>query len=297
MVNRLPPLHALRTFDAAARHLNLSRAAEELHVTHGAVSHQIKALEQALGVPLLRRVGRGMMLTEAGQRLSLHVRDALNRLWRGVEEVRHCASRERLVVSVLPAFAARWLVPRLIRFQQRSPTIDTVLITSLALTDFRDSDVDVAIRYGLGRWAGLQSQLLLREDVFPVCSPKYRQGRLPESAAEVAQCALLHDLQQPWEDWFRAHGVRPSASLVGPAYSESNLLLRAAVEGHGVALALGSHVERELALGELVKIQPGATTRYAYYIVHRRERALPAKVREFKRWLLEEARSPSTRPL
>ena len=290
MRDRLPPLSALRAFETAARHLNFSRAAEELSITHSAVSHQIKALEGHLGVKLFKRSGRAMLLTSDGQRLYAHVREAFARLQRGVAELRADARRSIITVSVLPGFAARWLVPRLPEFNRRHPDMDVNLRATLELTDFSREEVDLAVRFGAGSWPGLTAEKLLDEEIFPVCSPRYRGGHLPHTPEELLECTLLQNVYEPWEQWFRAVGVTPPATPHGPGFSESNLLLKAAVEGQGVALALGALVQAELKSGELVQCFPALRARYAYYLVHPQQDPLPPKVAAFKAWLKEAAR-------
>lgn len=295
MRDRLPPLAALRAFETAARQLNFSRAAEELYITHSAVSHQIKALEMHLGVKLFRRSGRAMLLTAEGQRLYGHVREAFTRLQKGVAELKPEARRGTLTVSVLPGFAARWLVPRLPGFYRRHPELDVNLRATTGLTDFRREDVDLAVRFGPGSWPGLTAEKLLDEEIFPVCSPQYRGGKLPRTPEELLGCTLLHHVYEPWEEWFRAVGLKTAAIPPGPGFSESNLLLKAAVEGQGVALALGVLVQSELKSGELKQCHPSLKARYAYYLVHPQQEPLPPKVKAFKSWLKEEARPAKPR--
>jgi LysR family transcriptional regulator, glycine cleavage system transcriptional activator len=295
MPDRLPPLAALRAFETAARQLNFSRAAEELYITHSAVSHQIKALETHLGVKLFRRSARAMLLTSEGQQLYTHVREAFARLQRGVAELRPEARRGTLTVSVLPGFAARWLVPRLPEFYLRHPRLDVNLRATTRLTDFRREDVDLAVRFGPGSWPGLIAEKLLDEEIFPVCSPRYRGGKLPRSAEELLECTLLHHVYEPWEEWFRTVGLKTAAVPRGPGFSESNLLLKAAMEGQGVALALGVLVQSELKSGELKQCLPSLKARYAYYLVHPQQDPLPPKVEAFKAWLKEVARSAKPR--
>lgn len=285
MRNRLPPLPALRAFEAAGRHLNYSRAAEELFVTHAAISHHIKSLENAVGLKLFQRIGRQMRLTESGSALHAHVSDAFERLRYGVNAVCARGNTTLLNVSVLPAFAARWLVPRIPMFETCHPDIDLVLRATSALADFSDVDLDVAIRFGLGKWPGVLAERMMEENVFPVCSPKYRHRHLTRSPKDLLKCALLHDLYQPWDDWFRSVGIQPPKTLRGPRFNESNSLLRAAVEGHGVALALATHVDSELRSGELVACQASVRTKFAYYFVTRRARELPPKIQRFRDWL------------
>jgi LysR family transcriptional regulator, glycine cleavage system transcriptional activator len=293
MPSKLPPLPALKAFECAGRHQNYSHAAAELFVTHGAVSHHVKSLETALGIKLFERNGREMLLTDAGRVLHGHVSEAFERLRRGVQAVRLPDHDQVLSLSVLPAFAARWLVPRLSEFQQQHPDIDLLLRANHALADFSEDSLDVAIRYGLGSWPKVTAELLMSEDVFPVCSPDYRGGRVPRSPAELLECSLLHDLYQPWCEWFRSVGVEPPQEMRGPRFNESNSLLRAAIDGQGVALALGAHVQTELSSGQLLKCHAGLRTRFAYYFVRRRGRA-PAKIRVFRDWLFEQIQSDAS---
>ena len=186
MAPRLPPLHTLRAFEVAARQLNFSRAAAELNLTHGAISHQMKALERDLGVALFERRSRGVALTEPGRQLAASVREGLDRIARGVAELRVHPTRS-LTVSVLPAFATHWLIPRLADFNRRHPDIDINVRAGQALADFATDDVDLAVRYGEGRWPNLVAVQLAHEDVFPVCSPRFAGGRLPRTLAELAE--------------------------------------------------------------------------------------------------------------
>jgi LysR family glycine cleavage system transcriptional activator len=295
MPDRLPPLSALRAFETAARHLNFSRAAEELFITHSAVRHQIKALEGHLEVKLFRRSGRAMLLTNEGQRLYAHVREAFARLQKGVAELKPGTRRGTLTVSVLPGFAARWLVPRLPEFYRRHPELDVNLRATTGLTDFGREDVDLAVRFGPGQWPGLVAEKLLEEEIFPVCSPRYRGGKLPRTPEELLGCVLLHHVYEPWEEWFRAVGLEQAAIPPGPGFSESNLLLKAAVESQGVALALGVLVQSELKSGELVQCHSSLKARYAYYLVHPEHDPLAPKVEAFKSWLRKAARPGKTR--
>jgi LysR family glycine cleavage system transcriptional activator len=290
MRDRLPPLHALRTFEVAARHLSYSRAAEELNVTHSAVSRQIRVLEEYLDAELFQRSGRAMLLTNTGERLYTHVREGFGRLQDGVGELRAKARRRVLTIGVLPGFAVRWLVPRLPGFSRAHPDTVVNLRASMTLTDFSREEVDLAIRFGPGSWPGLNAEKLLDEHLIPVCSPRYRGGRLPRTPRELLQCTLLHEVSEPWHQWFLSVGLTPPAIQRGPEFSESNLLLRAATEAQGVALALGTLVQKELDTGELVQCFPGLRARYAYYLVHPKM-AAPPRVTAFKTWLKAQAQT------
>ena len=280
-------MHALRAFEAAARHLSFSRAAEELNLTHGAVSHALRNLEAELATPLFRRKGNAMLLTDAGQRLASHVRDALARLERGLDDVRGAeGARQTLTVSVLPAFAAHWLLPRLAGFYALHPEIDVVLRATPALADLSRDEADVAIRYGPGCWPGLASEKLMDEEVFPVCSPGFLDRHPVHEPADLLRVTLLRDVRQPWEDWFRSAGLAASEPDRGPSYNDAGLLLQSAAAGHGVALARGHLVQEELEAGRLVRLFPdSARASYAYFVVLPQHRAIAPKVRAFTQWL------------
>src|SRR5436305_7972435 len=168
----LPAMQALRAFDAAARLSSLSRAAEELHLTHGAISHQIKALEADLGVSLVARAGRGIRLTDEGERFAARVRETLDRLAEAVREVTDKSNPHRIRVSVVPSFAARWLLPRIGRFIAAHPDIDLDVRAQLTLVDFQRDDVDFGVRHGVGGWPGVVAEPMFEETYFPVCSPR-----------------------------------------------------------------------------------------------------------------------------
>ncbi len=290
MRTRHLPLNALCTFEAAAKHLSYSRAAEELCVTHSAVSHQIRILEENLGAELFRRSGRAMLLTDTGERLYANVREGFGRVRQGVDELRAKARRRVLTVGVLPGFAVRWLIPRLPDFSRSHQDIVVNLRASMTLTDFSREEVDVAIRFGPGSWPGLNADKLLDEHLIPVCSPRYRGGRLPQTPRELLRCTLLHESSEPWNQWFLSAGLALAAIQRGPEFSDSNMLLRAATDGQGIALALGALVKQELHTGELVQCLPGIRARYAYYAVHPKTVA-PPRVTAFTAWLKSQAQA------
>ncbi len=291
MAERLPPLAALRTFEAAARHLNFTRAGAELHITHGAISHQVRALERELGVALFRRRSRGVELTEPGRALAVTMREALDRIARGIAELRVRPHRA-LTVSVLPAFATHWLIPRLADFNRRHPDIDINVRAGQALTDFASEDVDLAVRYGGGRWPGLVTARLAHEDVFPVCSPHFNGGRLPRTLAELAKARLLHTPLQPWDEWFRALGFKATPSRRGMTFSETDLLLRAAIDGLGVALSRRILAQPELDAGRLVRpVRHSVRADRSYFIVYPDGIETPPRLLIFRDWLLEQART------
>jgi LysR family glycine cleavage system transcriptional activator len=293
-MRRLPPLNALRAFEAAARHLSFTRAAGELHVTQAAVSHQIKALEDHLGTRLFRRLNRGLRLTESGQAYLPPVAKALDVLHEATRDVAEGQAAGPLTVSVLPSFAAGWLVPRLGRFRQRCPDIDLRIDPVPHLADFARGDVDVAIRYGRGRYPGLRADRLMAEDIFPVCSPTLMEGpnalRRPD---DLAHHTLLHDEGHgDWRTWLLAAGVTGIDPARGTIFIDSNMLIQAARAGQGVALARAVLARDELAAGQLVRpfAQSLPTeTEFAYYLVCPDERANERRIEAFRAWLLVEA--------
>jgi len=290
MSDRLPPLAALRIFEAAARHENFSRAGAELAITHGAISHQIKALERELGVALFHRRSRGVTLTEPGRELAATMHDALDRIARGVAELRARPHRA-LTVSVLPAFATHWLIPRLADFNSEHPDIDVNLRAGQALANLAAENVDLAVRYGGGKWPGLVAVQLAQEDVFPVCSSRFNDGHLPKTLTQLAKSRLLHTPLQPWDQWFEALGVTAPPPQRGMTFTETDILLRAAIAGLGIALSRRLLAQSELDAGRLVRPVPHAVRAdRSYYIVYPDHIDPSPRLLLFRDWLLEQAR-------
>ena len=290
MSRSLPSLEALRFFEVAARHGSFSRAAEEIHVTHGAVSHRIKQLEDELGVRLFERRGNRMVLTAEGSQLLVSVDIAIGEISRGVERIRAGGSSRELTVSLLPVMAARWLIPRLSRFHDRFPDIDINIRTSLMLANFKSDGVDLAIRFGAGRWEGLEAVKLADEELYPVCSPTFNGGCLPTHPAELLNLPLLRDMNLPWLAWFKLAGITLKEDVRGTSFADANLLLEAAASGQGVALARGSIAAPEISSGRLVRLfSYSLRTAYSHYIVYPPTIEKGRKVAAFRDWLLEEA--------
>ncbi|MFO1351739.1 MAG: transcriptional regulator GcvA [Gammaproteobacteria bacterium] len=291
MRRRLPPLNALRVFEAAGRHLSFTKAAAELHVTQAAVSHQIKALEEHLGLALFRRLNRALVLTADGQTYLRAVRQAFEDLWVATERLRRSESSGVLTVSTLASFAARWLVPRLGRFREAHPEIDIRIAPSHELVDFARTDVDVAVRYGGGRYPGLRADRFMTEDVFPVCSPALLQGQHPLRQPEDLQYHhLLHDDHPSgWLIWLEAAGIHKLDASRGSVFNDSSMLIQAAVAGQGVALARSVLAADELAAGRLVRpFELSLPAALAYYIVCPEETAGQPKIIAFREWLFHE---------
>jgi LysR family glycine cleavage system transcriptional activator len=300
---RFSSLNALRAFEAAARHKSFKKAAAELHVTTAAVSQQVKLLEQDLGVKLLRRSDGEWQLTEAGRAGATELRQGFDSLAQGLRKIRSLRGRRRLTVSVVPSFAATWLVSRLDRFREAHPEIDLLLDATMALADFGRGDADMAIRYGAGDFPDLHCVRLLADEAFPVCSPRLTEGPHPlREPGDLRHHTLLH------LEWSSAHGGWPdwpmwlrSAAVVdidaerGPRFTQHSMALQAAIEGQGVALGTTSHVVDALAAGRLIwPFDHCLPTHFAYYIVSPRETANEPAIAAFREWLIGEAARTAT---
>lgn len=292
-MRQLPPLSTLRSFEAAARLLSFSKAADELFVTHGAVSRAIKHLEEHLGVPLFQRTTRAVQLTQTGISYAASVRDTLDRLAAATALIADQKSLGVLSVSTLNSFAAKWLLPRLFRFRQQYPDIDVRLATSNRLADFVNDGIDVAVRYGVGRYSGLAAELLMMEEIAPMCSPELLKGPHPLKApADLKHHTLIHDdFQIDWGMWLISAGVGGVDAHRGPRFQSSVLAVQAAVQGDGVVLGRTALVADDLRAGRLVKpFTLSLPSDLAYYVVYPNQAAERPKIRAFRDWLLEEAR-------
>ncbi|MDZ7747889.1 MAG: transcriptional regulator GcvA [Halofilum sp. (in: g-proteobacteria)] len=297
MSRQLPPLNALRAFEAAGRHLSFSRAAEELHVTPAAVSHQIKSLEQYLGVRLFRRRPHGLLLTEAGQSALPGVSAGFDRLARAVAGVRDAEASRPLTVSVAPSFASKWLVPRLEDFRHRYAGTEVRIDATERMADFRQDDVDLAVRYGSGNYEGLHVERLAAQSVFPVCSPWLAQGDPPlREPDDLRHHTLIHvdwaraGLSAPdWPTWLASAGVTGVDATAGPRYGQQSMAVQAAIAGHGVALGSALLVADDLAAGRLVRpFEHALHEEHTYFLVCLPEAAETPRVKMFRDWLFEE---------
>lgn len=291
-LRHLPPLNALRVFEAAARHESFSRAANELFVTHGAVSHQIRALEEELGAALFARDGRRVRLTETGARYAKAVRVALMALADASYDVRSSDRERRLIVSSASSFSARWITPRIGSFIERNPQIDLELLSTNALSDFTRDDVDLAIRYGGGHYPDLYVEPLLDEVFFPVCAPSYNGGKLPQTPADLADARLLRSDDELWRPWFDAAGLANiSEPRRGVLYQDSSNLLQAAIDGQGIGLVRRSIATHELAAGRLVRLFGiDAPSTSSYYFVCPPSLIASARVQAFRTWIFDEVK-------
>jgi LysR family transcriptional regulator, glycine cleavage system transcriptional activator len=306
MPRRLPPLNGLRAFEAAARHMSFSKAAEELNVTPAAISQQVKGLEAYYDVPLFRRATRTLYLTDAGQAALPTLREGFDKLAEAANRIAARESDSVLTVSVTPSFAAKWLMPRLEHFVSAHPEFDVRLDATEALTDFDADNVDAAIRYGLGSYDNLYSMGLMEDEAFPVCSPALLKGPRPLSSPEdLRYHSLLHvdwkvqtELYPNWSMWLKAAGVQETVNIKrGPRFSSESLSVQAAVEGLGVAITLRSLARDDLKAGRLVRPFARSVideTKFFYHFVCPYPNLEVAKVKAFKDWIMLEAQELDT---
>ena len=298
MLRRLPPLNALKAFEAAARSESFTRAAEELCVTQGAVSHQVKALEASLGIKLFNRERQRLVITDAGREYLTVVRDALDRIAVGTDRLVQRQSSGVLTVSTSPDFAAKWLVYRLGRFAEAHPGIDLRVSATMHHVDFAREDVDIAVRHGDGSWAGLDAARLCSEQIFPICSPKLVSGRSGiAKPSDILKFPLLHlDDRRTWSKWFDAAGVADADVSHGPVLNRASLLIDAAVDGQGVALARSALAAWDLINGRLVRpFEVALRASKSYWIVCPKASSTLPKITTFRDWLLAEAADDARR--
>lgn len=291
MKRTLPPFSAVRAFEAAARHLKFKDAAEELNVTQSAISHQVKGLEEYLGVVLFRRRNNGITLTSAGEDYLLDVASVLDRLDAGTRRIRHPEATGQLRVCSTPAFAARWLLHRIGSFNSRYPDVELNITTTIETTDFQKDEVDVLIQYGQCGAAGLSVVPFLSSSRVPVCNPRLIEGRPPVGRPEdLAQYVLLRDIVgDGWTDWFKCAGI-DDAGARGPRFEHCELSLCAAEEGQGIALAYAALISRELASGALVRLSQIETTPVVIYSLTCPQAWLNRpKISAFRNWLFEQS--------
>jgi len=285
----VPPLKPLRAFEAAARHLSVKAAAEELCVTPGAVSQLVRQLEEHLGVKLFERVNRGILLTQAGRDYLPPVRNAFRQIAQATQRLAAFADAGTLTLSVTPFFASAWLMPRLQRFRDAHPGIDLHIVTSTALADFARAGVDVAVRHGAGRYPGLRSYRVASVEIVPVAAPALveRLG-LPSSPADLARWPHVHDADRKgWSLWFQANGVDDVALPRGPSFDDASLLLGAVLAGQGAGLLPAAMVAHEVGAGRLVSLaKPAHMETFAYYLVYPEARQDNPKVAALRDWIL-----------
>ena len=300
-------LNALRAFEASARHQSFSVAAKELSVTPAAVGQLVRSLEEWLGTPLFNRGSSGrarLVVTEAAQRALPDIRAGFDRLTLGLEKLKEASSKGGLTVTVSPAFAAKWLLPRIDRFQAKWPDTDVQLDMSLKPVDFVTQKVDIGVRYGAGKWPGLVAEKLMDEEIYPVCSPSLlrpnkRLRKLNDLASETLiqdQSMGSHEGFPSWDMWLKAAGVVNAKKTRGMRINNSAAVLQAAIDGRGVALARSVMAHDDLSAGRLVRLFPEITftSPLAYFVVHRPECSSLPRLVAFREWLRAEAKAKKT---
>ncbi len=296
---RLPPLTSLRAFEAVARHLSVTNAADELAVTPAAVSQQLRQLEDLLGTALVRKQGRNLALTDAGRALQPGLSEGFDRLAKALTDMRPAAdARPAVRVAVAPSFADKWLIPRLGGFIANHPGIDIYVTAAMALVDFARDPVDLAIRFGAGRYTGLTVEKLCPEEVFPVCAPSLLTKDPPlKSIQDLQHVTLIHDDNPAekegcpdWELWLSMAGHHDIPAQAGPRFNQSSMALNAATHGVGVALAKGFLAKDDLESGRLVRPFPGdQPLKFAYWTVSTPHALDRPEVQRFQAWLKAEA--------
>lgn len=295
-------LNALRAFEASARHGSFSNAARELNVTAAAVGQMVRGLEEWLDTPLFHRSAGGksrLVPTEAALRGLPEIRAGLDRLSLGLERLREATASGVLTVAVSPAIAAKWMLPRIERFQAQWPNTDVRLDTGLKLINYAAQGIDIGVRYGGGQWPGMTAEKLMDEVIFPVCSPALRERLDLRAPADLTRHTLIHDQSvdpgvgfTTWEMWLQSAGVAEADVQRGLRINNSAAVLQAAAEGQGIALARSILARDDIAAGRLVRLFADIDVRsaLAYYVVYRSDRALLPKAEAFRRWLFAEAK-------
>lgn len=286
MTYALPPMHTLRTFESVSRLRSFTAAAEELHLTVSAVSHQIRALEGFYGVKLLQRSHRDVALTQAGESLRDVVEAFLEKL-ASVGRSLRSQQANRLSLSAPPSFVARWLMPRLGEFLGSHPEVDFKLHATTDVVDIDAGEIDFAIRYGHGSWPALLSEKLFDEEVFPVASPTWLEKSDIHGLDDLAKGVLLRDDFSCWSDWLGRAGTDAAVEACGPIYGDSSLLLQAAETGQGIALGRSVLVEDALACGKLARIgSRSLKAEGSYFLVRSLATPATSTMASFREWLM-----------
>lgn len=293
MTRRLPPLTALRAFEAAARHCSFTRAATELHVTQTAISHQIKQLEEWLELKLFERHGHALSLTVEGKAYLPDLSATLDALAAATDRLTGQPAGGVLRITALPSFAAKWLLPRLGRFRSAHPQIELHIDSALEVHDFSGGGYDLAIRLGLGRWPGLRADLISSEWLSPLCSPALAAQRPLQTPADLGLHTLLHDQPRDlWPRWLALAGAGEIDAQAGPGFSDSSLVLQAAIDGNGVALGRVFLAADDIAAGRLLKpFAQNLPNDYSYWLVYPKSAAAKPRIEIFRDWLLNETLS------
>jgi LysR family transcriptional regulator, glycine cleavage system transcriptional activator len=290
---QIPSIGELMSFVAAAQHGSFTRAADELNLTQGAISRQIRLLESQLGITLFERVRQRVVLTDIGKLYLPHVQEALENLAKATRQVMTFSDNTLLSLAVLPTFATRWLIPRLPDFQRRCPQVTMHLTTRQRPVDFALELFDAAISYGSPNWPGTIAHHLMDVEVVPVCSPKLHEQKRIKSPSDIANCPLLHQMSRPtrWTEWMKEAGVNVEGALPGHTYEQFGMIAQAAVAGLGVALLPIFMIEEELASGRLeIVSKQFLPTKTSYFLIIPESRASVGAIKQFADWLISQTR-------
>ena len=290
MPRRLPPLNSLKSFEAAGRLLSFTRAANELNVTQAAVSHQIKVIEDFLGLSLFIRYPRKLALTEQGRLLLPDVIEAFDKVSNAIGAISQESSSKMISVRLAPSFAAKWLSPRLKYFWLQHPEIDLCLYHAHPAVEFDREQIDIAVTYGKGDWPGVVADPILSLDFYPVCTPAFMSNDRPLSNIDnLRYYSLLHDANyECWADWLKLAGLQEINANKGTIIDDTNVLIQAAVDGQGVALGSSTFVQDLLDSGRLIKpFDITLVNEFAYYVVCPEAHLKNPSVQAFKDWLLD----------
>ncbi len=287
-----PPLHALHTFEVAARHQNYSLAAQELHITHSAVSQQMRLLEQNLGLALFERKGRQMQLSAAGKQLLQQIQPALQQIQTALSQLRQENSSPAIKVATLQSFATFWLLPRLGSFQKLYPELTIHLQAAIGLVNLERTKTDIAIRFGLGKWDNYDAEKLLDDQLYTVCSPDFNNGNWPQQPEHLHEFRVLAvDHGREWQNWADYAGISIQQFKQVVYLSDSNLMLTAALSGQGIAVTRHSLVATEIAAGKLIRLfDLIAPSDYSYYLVKPKGMPVSPALQAFTDWLKKETR-------
>jgi LysR family glycine cleavage system transcriptional activator len=296
---RLPPLNSIRAFEATARHYSFSKAAEELNVTPGAVSQQVKVLEDYLNIELFKRKNRSILLTDEAQVCLPLLSDGLDKLAKGIDMIREQNNQKPLTITTPPALTSYWLLPRLSEFKKQFPNIDVRIDASNTLADLINDDIDVGIRFGTGNYPELETEYLFSQKIIPVCSPSLLQANKIQTPQDLENVTLLHTQSDffvrdsthvDWDMWFASVGTSHIDPNHGLHFSQHSLAVDAAIRGQGVALVGDVVVSDELASGQLIKLfeHTDIPLNFSFYLVYSKTKAALQRVRSFRAWLLNE---------
>jgi len=301
-MRRLPPLNSIRAFEATARHLSFSKAAEELNVTPGAVSQQVKVLEDYLNLKLFKRKNRMILLTDEAQVCLPLLTEGLDKLAQSIDMIREQSNDKPLTITASPTFTSRWLMPRLTNFQLKFPDIDVRIDASNDLADLVNDDIDVGIRFGTGEYPGLEADYLFSQNVIPVCNPELLKGKKKlETPEDLKNHTLLHahgdyffidKTHVDWEMWFATVGIKGIDARRGLHFSQHNLLVEAAIRSQGIALVGDVVVNEELKTGQLVKLfeDTDIPLKFSYYLIYSNAKSNLTRIKVFRQWLLDEVK-------